>query len=247
MKSLNKLRSKSEEVFLKSLKDLEDKYESTINKILTNEEEKFQNWEECCEKSIQSVEFEKEAFLALVDVLYNSKGKMIYSEITPMSIEFGHLATLVNKSSNQDQTWTLNKAFHINFSDIEYSESNLWPRLFAKLSIKEAKEFLENRNLPELSESIADDKFGGSIELGNTNHLILTLRWNKKASTKENAVLVNWKNGDFDRIIPEFGLIISWRSAADQATYLMLKEDERIVEVISNWYNLPTESIAMIK
>jgi hypothetical protein len=42
---LKKLRSKSEETFLKSLKEIEEKYEAVLTQVLTTEEEKFNEWE----------------------------------------------------------------------------------------------------------------------------------------------------------------------------------------------------------
>lgn len=42
---LKKLRSKSEEIFLKSLKEIEEKYENILNQVLATEEDKFNEWE----------------------------------------------------------------------------------------------------------------------------------------------------------------------------------------------------------
>ena len=79
----------------------------------------------------------------------------------------------------------LNKAFHVNFSDIDYNESVYNQRIFAKLSIKEMKEYLLNRKLPEFQNNSYDDSFPGCIALEEGNCIIITLKTDKKASIKE--------------------------------------------------------------
>ena len=223
---------------MKSLKEIEEKYEGVLNQVLSTEEEKFKDWEACSEKAIKSLEFEKEVYLTLVDVLYTTKGKWIYSDIIKNSGEFGYIESVVNKSTSKDLRLLLKKAFHVNFSDIDYNEASYGQRIFCKLSTKELKEFLINRKLPDFQSSMLDESFPGSIAIDEGNWIIATIKTDKKGSLKERLS---------DRLVVEFVLIISWLSAADSIIYQEMNEDERVVEVISDCHNLPAESVAMIK
>jgi hypothetical protein len=176
---LKKLRSKSEETFLKSLKEIEDKYESVLDQALANEEEKMLIWEKLGDKSVKAWEFEKEVYLTLLDVLYTTKGRVIYSEIINSSSEFSFLSSMVNKITQNELSWKLVKAFHVNFSDLEFSEQLLGPRTFVSLSLQELKEFLMERKLPQFKSSLWDEKFPGEIDIKEGNSIVITLRAEK--------------------------------------------------------------------
>lgn len=174
---LKKLRAKSEDTFLKALKEIEDRYEGVLAQVLNTEEERFNEWERCGDKAIKVVEFEKEVHLSLTDALYSTKGKVIYSEIIKSSAEFSYLSTLLSKP--QTPFVKLQKAFHVNFSDIEFNEQILSPRLFTHLSLVELKEFLINRRLPQFKSHLADESFPGEIQLDLGPHIIVALRAEK--------------------------------------------------------------------
>ena len=88
-------------MFLKSLKEIEDKY-LVIDQVLNSEEEKFKDWDQCVEKSIKSVEFERDVYLALVDVLYNTKGKAIFQDIVATSAEFSYLSSIIDRGTRKE-------------------------------------------------------------------------------------------------------------------------------------------------
>jgi len=176
---LKKLRHKSEETFLKSLKEIEKKYEGVLNKVLEEEEEKLQILEKWGDKAIKNCDFEKDVSLALVDILYTSKGKVIHSEIINSSAEFSYLSSAINKRTADDLTIKLTKAFHVNFSDINFNEHLLGPRTFVILSLPEFKEFLSSRTLPQFKSTLWDEKFPGEIDIKVENSIIVTLKAEK--------------------------------------------------------------------
>lgn len=243
---LKKLRNKSEEVFLKSLKEIEEKY-LIFDQVLNTEEEKFKDWDNWLEKSIKSVEFERDVYLGLVDVLYTSKGKVVYSNIPNSSAEFGYLSSIIDRGTKSTIRPELKKAFHVNFSGIDYNDSNMGQRLYISLPLKEMKDFLTSRVLPPLDSWSYDDNFPGNIQLSEGSMLLMTVKSEKKLNYKDNPVLQNWVEKKYELIFIEFVLVITWLSASDSIVFQDMNEDERIVEVISDCYNLPTESVAMIK
>lgn len=126
---------------MKSLKEIEDKY-LVIDQVLNSEEEKFKDWDQCVEKSIRSVEFERDVYLALVDTLYTTKGKSIFQDIIATSAEYTYLSSIIDRGKRKDTRCDLKKAFHVNFSDLEYNDNQLGNRLFVSLSLEELKAFL---------------------------------------------------------------------------------------------------------
>ena len=243
---LKKLRHKSEEVFLKSLKEIEEKY-LIIDQILASEEEKFKDWDMCLEKSTKSLDFERDVYLLLVDVLYNTKGKCVYSDILNTSAEFSYLSSIIDRGSKKDIRWSLQKAFHVNFSDVSYDDSTMSPRIFVSLSTSDLKQFLTSRTLPSIDSCKCDESFPGKIALDEGNHIIVTLKTERNPNLRENTVISNWTGNKLEKIFIEFVLVINWISTSDSLVFQNMNEDERLVEVISNWYNLPAESVAMIK
>ena len=114
---------------------------------------------------MKRLEYEREVSLALVNVLYESKGNVIHSEIIKSSAEFMYLSSIVNNGGNGEIVTRLQKAFHVNFSDAEFNEQMLGTRMFVKLSIPELKEFLINKNLPTFRSNMVDENFTGEISI----------------------------------------------------------------------------------
>jgi hypothetical protein len=128
----------------------------------------------------------------------------------------------------------LRKAFHVNFSDVEFNESILGNRIFVKLSIKEMKEFMVNHKLPPFNQTITDENFPGNIAMSEGDFVVLTLRAEKRVSGKENPAFVYWAKNEMEKLIIEFVLVVNCMTIADSVIYEDINEDERIVDVISD-------------
>jgi hypothetical protein len=63
----------------------------------------------------------------------------------------------------------LQKAFHVNFSNVEFNEQILGPRMFIKLSVVELREFLINRKLPIFRSDLVDEVFPGDVSVTEGN------------------------------------------------------------------------------
>lgn len=118
-----------------------------MDKLMQEENRKVQQEKVVGENQMGAIEFEREIYLMLVDCLYGTKGKFIYSIIQENSTEF-HFVQNFFISYNQTSRVKVQKVFNLSFPDQNCDPNSLYDgRLFIKLTSAQAKTFLLERKV----------------------------------------------------------------------------------------------------
>ena len=66
-----------------------------MQELVRAEEKNIKFEEESHELALKSLAFERDSYLMLVDVLYTSQGRVVYSEVSEVTTEFSFIQSLV--------------------------------------------------------------------------------------------------------------------------------------------------------
>jgi hypothetical protein len=91
---LKTLRHKSEETLKADLTSLQNKYNKEIEKVVKDQQETIAKESQIYEESISALDFEEKIASTLIDVLYSSEGRVIYSELYSSSPEYRFIDTI---------------------------------------------------------------------------------------------------------------------------------------------------------
>lgn len=140
---LKALRTKSEESLKSDLNGLQGRYNREIEKIVKEQQELINKENALYEEGLSGLDFEEKVASCLIEVLYSSEGRVIYSELSPNSPEFRFIDTVTGSKSLKSRSVNLRKVYQIASSSDSEILSNRY--YFFSLSEPELKQLLLSR------------------------------------------------------------------------------------------------------
>ena len=142
---LKALRTKSEETLKSELGVLQNKYNREIEKIVKEQQESINRENMVYEESLSGLEFEETVATTLIEVLYSSEGRVIYSELSPTSPEYRFIDTVTGSKSLKSHSLQIRKVYQIASSSDSEILSNRY--YFFSLPESELKTLLQSRSV----------------------------------------------------------------------------------------------------
>lgn len=143
---LKAMRAKSEDTLKGDLNTIQAKYSKKLEKAYKEEEEKMELETLAHEEAIRALEFEKNLALTLIDVLYDSQGAVIYTDIEPKQPEFKFMEALLHTKEDEGPTYVLRKVFQMTSSD-DPADFKTASFLFTQLELSKLKPLLVEKHL----------------------------------------------------------------------------------------------------
>ena len=140
---LKSLRHKSEETLKSDLSGLQSKYNKEIEKIVKDQQEQISKENKIYEESVQALEFEEKIACTLIDVLYSSEGRVIYSDLSAGSPEFRFIETITGSKSLKKLFVSIRKVYQVASSSDHDLLSNKY--FFIQVSDSDLKTLLLSR------------------------------------------------------------------------------------------------------
>lgn len=143
---LKVLRDKSEAQLKEDLGSLQAQYSKELDYIYRDQKNKSDFEKEVHQESLELIEFEKNVALMLIDVLYSSQGRVIYTEVPQTEQKF--LENLVKERDpnygSSNISYLIRKVYQIAHPDL-YAENKLLPHqkfMFLNTNINEGRKIL---------------------------------------------------------------------------------------------------------
>lgn len=145
---LKSLRHKSEETLKTDLTALQSKYNKEIEKIVKDQQEQISKENLIYEESLSALEFEEKIACTLIDVLYTSEGRVIYSDLSAGSPEYRFIETITGPKSFKKSYINIRKVYQVATSTDHDIVSNKY--LFIPLQEPDLKNLLLARQSTQL-------------------------------------------------------------------------------------------------
>jgi hypothetical protein len=110
---LKALRHKSEETLKNDLALLQNRYNKEIEKIVKDQQEQIAKENLAYDETIAALEFEERVACSLIDVLYASEGRVIYSDLSPGCPEFRFIETITGAKSLKRNFVSIRKVYQV--------------------------------------------------------------------------------------------------------------------------------------
>jgi len=143
---LKAMRAKSEDTLKGDLNVIQAKYSKKLEKAYKEEQERMELNTLAHEEAIRALEFEKNLALALIDVLYDSQGAVIYTDIEPKQPEFKFLEALLHAKEDEGPTYILRKVFQMTSSE-DPADLKTASFLFTHIELSKLKSLLIDKRL----------------------------------------------------------------------------------------------------
>ena len=140
------MRIKSEDTLKGDLSAIQNKYTKKLEKAYKEEQERMELDTLAHEEAIQALEFEKMLALTLIDILYDSQGSVIYTDIDPKQPEFKFLEALLHNREDEGPVYVLRKVFQMTSSE-EPSDPKTLSFLFAHFDLNKLKPLLVDHHI----------------------------------------------------------------------------------------------------
>ena len=215
---LKALRHKSEECFKSEIAGLQMKYNKEIEKIVKEQQDLIQKENSIYEESISALEFEEKVATILIEVLYSSEGRVIYSELSQTSPEFRFIDTITGSKALKNKFLTIRKVYQLaNTSDSEILSSRY---SFFSISDSELKQLLLFKTFP-LNPQIKST-YIENIKDDTGNYLTMVIRGDNVEELK----------GNINSIMLEYLIVSQVSSVAIEGEYRNLV-DNRLLSFLS--------------
>ena len=218
---IKSLRNKSEETLKSELNNLQNKYNKEIEKIVKDQQESIQKENNVYEETLAALDYEEKVASTLIEVLYSSEGRVIYSELSQSSPEYRFIDTIIGSKSLKHFNLQLRKVYQIASSNDHDLLSNRY--FFISLPEQDLKQLLLARTCQgaltlksSYIESIKD-------EIGN--YLTLVVR-------RDNADELKIYNENMNNIVFEY-LIVSQVSSNNAEGDFRSLVDNRLLAFLS--------------
>mmetsp|Transcript_27366 Transcript_27366/g.49256 ORF Transcript_27366/g.49256 Transcript_27366/m.49256 type:complete len:432 (-) Transcript_27366:838-2133(-) len=136
---LNSLRVHSEAKLKQDLSRIQAKFVKEVDKLVEEQGAKFVNHEEMQQEALIVLDFERDLALTLIDLLYSSQGKIIYSESQEFSAEYKYIQSLTQDL--QSTSFNLHKVYQI--ADARSVDQTDF--CFVSLNLKDLQPFMTQR------------------------------------------------------------------------------------------------------
>jgi Leucine-rich repeat (LRR) protein len=204
---LKALRHKSEETLKSELSLLQNKYNKEIEKIVKDQQESIQKENSYYEESINALDFEEKIACYLIEVLYSSEGKVIYSEVSFNSPEYRFIDTITGSKVLKNNYLHIRKVYQVAaVTDNEILSNKYY---FITISEAELKQLLLTRRYS--GKELIKPSFADCIKDETGNYLVLVIRADNIEDIKIN---------DLSTVVLEY-LIVS------QVSSILLEGDYR--------------------
>ena len=149
---LKAMRAKSEDTLKSDLNTIQARYSKKLEKAYKEEQEKIELDTMAHEEAIRALEFEKTLALTLIDILYDSQGAVIYTDIESKQPEFKFLESLLHTKEDDGPSYVLRKVFQMTSSE-------------ESVDVRTATFFFTHIELSKLKPLLVDKHLSGALTL----------------------------------------------------------------------------------
>lgn len=184
---LKSLRHKSEETLKGDLTALQSKYNKEIEKIVKDQQEQITKENLIYEESLSALEFEEKIACTLIDVLYSSEGKVIYSDLPAGSPEYRFIETITGPKSMKKYFVNIRKVYQVATCSDHDIVSNKY--FFVPLQEAELKGLLLNKQTSQML--VIKPTFADCLKNELGNYLTLVIRGENLEEGKLSKEILN--------------------------------------------------------